>query len=154
MEKGASFFNRTKLSVQLHWLLRSTAVVCSLDSAQWRTHLCPLRVFGISRMSSEGNYDVLIGCSSWVLWLGPKVKCDSTVMNDISHNCLRREFPGKSSRHENANSIFGICIHRLQATTLRGPACMGYNMGPGRLAQDLFQDFVTPSTLTDSSFAK
>ena len=45
----------------------------------------------ISKMSSEGNYDVLIGWANLVLWLGPKVRCGFTIMNGISHifhNCL------------------------------------------------------------------
>ena len=47
----------------------------------------------------------------------------------------------------NAGSILGICIQPLQVTTLRGPAFTGYNIGPGSLAKDLFQDFVMPPTL-------
>ena len=47
----------------------------------------------ISKMSSEGNYDVLLGWSNLILWLGPKVRCGFIIMNGISHifhNCLWR----------------------------------------------------------------
>lgn len=48
----------------------------------------------------------------------------------------------------NAGSILGICIQPLHVIPLRGPACIGYNIGPGGPAKDQFQDFVTLPTLT------
>lgn len=116
--------------------LVATLDICSLFCWLFRVkgHHCLLRVdwaFGIKLMSSEGDYDVLIGWSSWIVWFRPKVRwdCSHECHFCVSRSCEWNQFLEMSSGNVNASSILWNWVQLVQLTTWRGPACTRCNIG-------------------------